>query len=466
MKSAQESSSSSLARMQTLYQRSRRFVLRDIWLIDPATFPSGKGFLVRQLQVVVIVARGFFQDQCLLRASALTYTTMLSLVPMLAFMFAFLKGLGVQNLLEPLLLNRLSIGSEQTVRLIIDFVNNIKIGTLGAIGLGSLLLTTLLQLGTVEHSLNEIWGVREGRTLLRKITDYISVMVIAPVALFLAIAVTAALRNQTLVTFLLEKRIIGDAVVLIFTLLPYAAVWLALTFVYIFIPNTRVRFVPALIGGIVAGTLWQFAQWVYIEFQVGMTKYNAIYGAFAQLPVLMFWLYVSWAIVLLGAEMTFAFQNASTYAFERVTPFTSFQVKEQLALTFYFELVRAFAQDTGPWSALAFARQHRIPIRLMRELLSTMAEEKLIIEAAGKPEHYVPGRDPSTITPWHILHALRHHGDPTMQDLIEWHDSRVTTLLHQVQEAEHQVAGSRNVMQWLTEKAPASEAEPLDVAQT
>ncbi len=458
MNSPQETPSSLLARLLALYRRGRQFLVRDIWLSDLATFSAGTSFVVRQLQVAVIVARGFFQDQCLLRASALTYTTMLALIPMLAFMFAFLKGLGVQNLLEPLLLERLPLGSEETVRLMLDFVENVDVGTLGAIGLGSLLLTTLLQLGTVEHSLNAIWGVVEGRTLPRKLTDYASVLVIAPLALFLALAITAALRNQTLVAFLLEQRLIGDALLVVFDLLRYAVIWLALTFVYAYMPNTRVKLVPALVGGIVGGLLWQGAQWAYIEFQVGMAKYNAIYGAFAQLPVLMFWLYVSWAIVLLGAELTFACQNASTYAFERFTALTSFQVKERLAITLAFALVRAFAQGGGPWSAAAFAQEHRVPIRLLRQVLDTLVDEKLIIEAADTPEHYVPGRDPAVLTPWHILHALRHHGDPALHDLLADHDPQATIVLRQVEEAERHAAQARSMAQWVTETTSPREA--------
>jgi membrane protein len=445
-----------LARLRALYLRARTFVIRDLWLLDPAT-SYAKGFVLRPLQVVVIVMRGFFQDQCLLRASALTYTTLLALVPMLAFMFAFLKGLGVQNLLEPLLIDKLSVGSEETVRLIINFVNNIKLGTLGAIGLGSLLLTTLLQLGTVEQSLNAIWGVREGRTLLRKVADYVSVMVIAPMALFLAIGTTAALKNQTLITSLLEKRLIGDAMVLVFTLLPFVAVWGAFIFAYTFVPNTRVKIVPAIIGGVLAGTLWQFAQWAYLAFQVGMARYNAIYGAFAQLPLLMFWLYISWVITLLGAEVSFACQNAATYRLERFTSLTSFYVREWLATALYFSLTRTFVEGTGPWSALAFAQHHRIPVRLIREILGTMVDEKLVVEAADAREHYVPGRDPSTITPWDILHTLRHHGDTAMEDLIELRDSRATTLLMQVQDAAQRAAGTRSISQWLAEQDPTSE---------
>ena len=256
--------------LYALYAWGRTFLLRDIWLIDPAATSPTRALVLRPLQVVLIVLRGFFWDhQCLLRSSALTYTTLLALVPMLAFMFAFLKGLGVQNMLEPWLIDKLSVGSADTIHLIIDYVNNIKVGTLGAIGLGSLLFSTILQLRTVEHTLNEIWGVRAGRPLLRQISDYVSVMVIAPVLLLLAITVNAALRNQVVVALLLKLPYIEDALVLMLT---YVAVWGVFTFSYAFIPNTRVRLVPALLGGVVAGTLWHLTQRAYIDFQVGVSE--------------------------------------------------------------------------------------------------------------------------------------------------------------------------------------------------
>jgi membrane protein len=407
------------------------------------------------VQVVLIVLRGFFgEHQCLLRSSALTYTTLLALVPMLAFMFAFLKGLGVQNMLEPWLIDKLSAGSEDTVRLIIDYVNNVKVGTLGVIGLGSLLFSTILQLRTVEHTLNEIWGVRTGRPLLRQISDYVSVMVIAPVLLLLATTVNAALRNQV-VALLLKQPYIEDALVLMLT---YVAVWGVFTFSYAFIPNTRVRFVPALIGGVVAGTLWQLAQRVYIDFQIGVVKYHAIYGAFAQLPLLMIWLYISWVIVLLGAELTFACQHVAVYPLGRFAPFTNFYVREWLASAIYFSLARAFTKGTGSWSAVAFAQQYRIPMRLVREVIQSLQHERLIVEDAAIPEHYVPGYDLATITPWHILCALRHQGNTLVEELVALGDTRAARLMEQVEAAAQQVAGARSVAQWLTEKAPLNEA--------
>ncbi len=457
MHSQQETPSSFLDRVQAVYERVRQFLVRDIWLLDLSAVSAGKSVVLRQLQIGVIVARGFVHDQCLLRASALTYTTMLGLIPMLAFMFAFLKGLGVQNVLEPLLKERLPIGSEETLELILNFVGKIHVGTLGTIGLASLLLTTLLQLGTVEQALNVIWGVTEGRKFARKLTDYLSVLIIAPLLLFLAMAITAALRNQAVIAWLMQQYIIGDALLVVFSLLRYAVVWIALTFVYAYMPNTSVKIIPALIGGIVAGSLWQGAQWAYIEFQVGMARYNAIYGAFAQLPVLMFWLYVSWAIVLMGAELAFAWQNAATYRFERFTPFTSVHVKERVALTLSFALVRAFTQDGTPWSAEDFGRQHRVPIRLLREVLETLTDAGLIVEALGAPGHYVPGRDPATVTPWQILRAIRQHGDPAMDNLLAEHDSQAVQVLQHIEDAEQHAAQSRSLTQCVSKTATTPE---------
>ena len=444
-----------VAALHTLYAWGRRFILRDIWLIDPAATSPTRALVLGPLQVVLIVLRGFFwEHQCLLRSSALTYTTLLALVPMLAFMFAFLKGLGVQNMLEPWLIGRLSVGSEDTVRLIIDYVNNVKVGTLGVIGLGSLLFSTILQLRTVEHTLNEIWGVRTGRPLLRQISDYVSVMVIAPVLLLLAITVNAALRNQVVVALLLKLPYIEDALVLMLT---YVAVWGVFTFSYAFIPNTRVRFMPALIGGVVAGTLWHLTQRVYIDFQVGVVKYHAIYGAFAQLPVLMIWLYISWVIVLLGAELAFACQNVAVYPLERFAPFTNFYMREWLASAIYFSLARAFTEGTGSWSAAAFAQQYRIPMRLVREVIQSLLHAKLVVEDAAIPEHYVPGCDLAAITPWHILCALRHQGNALMEGLVVLGDARAALLMEQVEAATRQMAGARSVAQWLAEKEPVNE---------
>jgi len=447
-----------------LYRRVRLSVESDVWRADlAATFRLGTVW-VYPLRVLLIAIRGFlFEHQCLLRASALTYNTLLSLVPMVAFMLAFLKGLGVHNLLEPLLYNVLSTGSEDTVRMLINFASKIEVRTLGGIGLATLVLTTVLQVGNVERALNEIWGVRTERPLMRKIADYASVLVLGPVALLLAIGINTRLHNPAFVSDWLGVRVIGEAVTffstVLSTVLPYVALWLVFAFLYAFLPNTRVRVIPALIGGVVGGTLWQIAQWAYIEFQVGLANAQAIYGALAQLPVLMLWLYVSWVMTLIGAEVAYACQHVTTYFPARLVQSASFYVREWLAQALYFALVHAFVKGSGAWSAVAFAQQHHIPWLLLDNTLEPLREAGLLVETATMPDHYVPGRDPATITPWHILQALQHHGDQTLAGMITLHDPLTTQVMTRLEEAQQQAAGACSIPQWLAGKDAASKEE-------
>lgn len=447
-----------------LYQRAHFFIRRDIWRADLAAASCWQVVWVYPLRVLLIVGRGFvLEHHGLLHASSLTYTTLLSLVPMLAFMLAFLKGLGVHNVLEPLLYDILSTVSEDTVRIVIHYASNIEARTLGGLGLAMLLVTTVLQVGNFEQSLNDIWGVRTARPWLRKIADYASFLVLGPIALLLATSINTRLHSPTFLTNWLHMHGLGEAVTLFSTLLstvlPYIALWLVFAFFYAFLPNTRVRAVPALIGGVIGGTLWQIAQWVYIALQVGLANAQAIYGALAQLPVLMLWIYVSWVTTLIGAEVAYACQHVTTYFPGRLVQYVSFYVREWLANALYFALVRAFVEGSGTWSAVAFAQQHRIPLRLLHDILEPLREAGLLVETAAMPDHYVPGRDPASITPWHILQALQHYGDQTLAGIITLYDPLTTRLMTQVEEAQQQAAGGRSIPQWLAGKEAAGEDE-------
>ena len=447
-----------------LYQHARLFIGRDIWRADLATTSRRRAVCIYPLRVLLIVGRGFWlEHHGLLHASSLTYNTLLSLVPMLAFMLAFLKSLGVQNLLEPLLFNILSTVSEDTVRMLLNYASNIEVGTLGGIGIATLVLTTVLQVSNVEGVLNEIWGVRTERPMLRKIADYASFLILGPVALLLATSINTRLHSPVFITHWLGMPVLSEAVTLfsavLSTILPYVALWLVFAFFYAFLPNTHVQAIPALIGGVIGGTLWQIAQWAYIALQVGLANAQAIYGALAQLPVLMLWIYVSWVTALIGAEVAYACQHVTTYFPARLVQCASFYVREWLANALYFALVRAFVEGSGAWSAVAFAQQHHIPLRLLNDILEPLLQAGLLVEVATMPDHYVPGRDPAIITPWHILQALQHHGDQTLAGLITLHDPLTTRLMIQVEEAQQQAAGVRSIPQWLAGKDTASEAD-------
>lgn len=450
------------------YQKLRHFIVHDLWILEIAALSVAKRCLLYPLQVVLIALHGFFlEHQCVLRSAALSYTTLLALVPMLAFIFAFLKGLGVQNQLEPWLIEQISPGSQETIRQIIAFVNNVRVGTLGAISLGTLLFSTLLGLRTVEVSLNAIWSVTEEKPLIRKISDYVSVFMLAPVVLVLALSA----GNQPLVEQLLEQRLIGPAIGLLLNLLPAVLIWLTISFFYFFVPSARVRFVPALIGGCIGTVLYHVAKGAYIKFQVLLVRYETIYGALAQLPILMLWLYVSWVIILLGAEITYACQNVSTYPpgwFAATTSRTSWStasayVREWLANTLYFSLLDSFTAGTGPWSAADFAQRHRLPMPLVREVTDILAQARLIVEVADAPEHYVPGRDPSRLTPGHIIQVLRHAGDDAMMQLMQQTTSPATALMEQIEAAMQRVASAHPMPYWLAVKGPVQARDQAEI---
>lgn len=242
----------------------------------------------------------FLDDGGPLRASALTFTTVLSLVPFLAIMFAILKGMGVQKRLEPLILENLAGGNQEVVSRIIQYVDNTNVGTLGALGMVALFFTALSVLSNIEQSFNVIWGVQRGRTIIRKVTDYLSLMIVGPVLLLVSTSLSTTTHLQRVLG---EGGLAETAMPLVFLLIPFLTKALAFSASYVIMPNKRVGFKAATLGGLVAAFCWQWAEWGYINFQIGVARYNAIYGALAQLPVFLVWVYVGWCIVLVGAEI-------------------------------------------------------------------------------------------------------------------------------------------------------------------
>ncbi len=259
--------------------------------------------LRRFIQFALDLYTSFTTHQAPLRASALTYTTVLSLVPFLAIAFSVLKGLGVQNALEPVLLQVAGESSREIIDRVIGYVNNTNVKSLGLIGLVTLMLTVISLLTAIEEAFNSILGVRATRSLQRRFSDYLSVVVVGPLLLMVAFSMTTTLQSQWLVQWLIRHTLFGEAILLPFRLIPYVSVWIAMTFLYSYLPNAKVPFRSALLGGVAAGTVWQFTQWAYFHFQVGVANYNAIYGALAAVPILLVWIYTSWLIVLFGLEL-------------------------------------------------------------------------------------------------------------------------------------------------------------------
>ncbi len=478
------------------------FMTGDLWRIRSRRLSRGRGFLLRLLRVIILAGRGFRDDKCNLRASALTFYSLLAVIPVLAMAFGVARGFGLQEKMEAELRNFLKqalpsapvpaedkgdkgkvtppAGTEkkpappegtgkkpsqpdngasfepldegqdgkgrdepagttsappapaegeappggdtasQVAYHIIRFANNLlqksQQGWIAGIGVLILFYTVIKVLGQIEHSFNDIWGIRKSRPLSRKLADYLVAMLVGPLLFMVAISVTALATDQA--TALLQKsatlsKYLGPAVLMGTKLLPWAVVWMLFTFVYVFMPNTKVRFSSALIAGVVAGSVYQIVNWAYVQFQIGVFNYSKIYGSLAALPLLLVWLQVSWLVVLFGAEISFAWQNVETYEFESDCLAVSQKFKRLLSLRVAHLLVKNFQAEKAPLTAAEVSHQLEIPIRLVNEILFELIDCGLVAEAregdSGEVTYQL-ARPPDRFTVKYVADALEERG--------------------------------------------------------
>jgi len=406
------------------------FFEEGLWQADLEGLSRIHRRLFRYLRILSLVVKGFIGNRCLLLASALTYTSLLSLVPLLALMFSILKGLGVQNRLEPILLEKLSAGSEEVVTQIIRYIDQTNVKTLGALGLAGLIATAISVIGNIELALNRIWGVQRTRSLGRKFSDYLSVLLTFPILAVAALGLTSSIQSATLVQSMLQIPGMTYLLLLLAILGPYLLIWIALTFLYSYLPNTAVPLRSAIFGGVIAGTLWQLTQWAYIHFQVGVAKYNAIYGAFAQLPIFLVWLYLSWIVVLLGAVITFAHQNIKTYRKDVVGEPVHYAFREELALKLLFLIGKSFYSGEESWTAEALSHKLDVPIRLVNETLAYFCRVEILMPAAReKDEVYLFAKAPETLRMDDLIESMRNYsGNEMKMSKIEGEETLRKTL--------------------------------------
>jgi membrane protein len=408
------SKGTTVASMENDTKSKKTFPLPGLGLLSKMNPGKNSGVyrgLMRCARIISLLIQDFLDHRCLLWASALSFATILSIVPFLALAFAVLKGLGVHNILEPFILERLTAGSQEVADRIITYINNTKMGSVGAIGLVALIITVISLLGNVEEAFNAIWGVKETRSFGRKFSDYVSVVVSAPILFLAATSISTTLQSQSLVSWLTKTRYIGDFVLSLFQLVPYLSICAALIFLYIFIPNTKVRIGSALLGGILAGVIWQMAQWGYIHFQVGVSKYNAIYGTLSALPVFMVWMYTSWIIILFGVEIVCAHQNRSTYLNESHCTSLNYAEREIISLVLIVASARSYYRDEAPWTCDRYVAETGLPAKVVKELLAQLVEQKYLAATGGDDPAYIPVRAPEHMYISEIMEDLKNYGE-------------------------------------------------------
>jgi membrane protein len=362
--------------------------------------------------------RGFSLDKIQLRASALTFYSLLSVVPVFAMLFGIAKGFGFEKSLRKHLLANLE-GQEEVFEWILSFsdvmLEKTKGSVIAGIGIVVLLWAIIRVLGNIESSFNHVWGIKKTRPLGRKVTDYLSIMLICPILFVLSSAVTVVISGQVemIVQRIAILGLISPAITLTLKLLPYCVIWTLFTFVFIFLPNTKVNFSSGVLAGILAGTLYQLFQYAYISSQIYVAKYNAIYGSFAALPLFILWLQISWLIVLFGAEISFAHQNVDTYEFEPDCLNLSHSYKRLLTLRIVNLLVKSFYQRDEPWNEAQISHKLEIPIRLVRQILFDLVRAGLVSEInvnGGNETAFQPALDPESMTIKYVIDAVENFG--------------------------------------------------------
>jgi membrane protein len=399
-------------------QKTTNFIKNDVWRIRRAQLSPGKSVFLKFLRILLLSIRGYDEDKCQLRASALTFYSLISIVPVAAMAFGIAKGFGFEKVLEAQLRNKLA-GHEAVLTKVIQFshslLENTRGGLIAGVGLVVLLWAVIKVLGQIEYSFNDIWGIKQKRTTGRMFGDYLSLMLICPVILILSSGVTVFITTQ--VSLIVEKfTILGSFSSLIFfllKLLPYTLMGSLFTFLYMFMPNTKVRFSSGLVAGIITGTAFQVVQWAYITFQIGVVQYNAIYGSFAALPLFLAWLQLSWLIVLYGAEISFAYQNVDTYEFEPDVLQASRRIQTLLSLFVTSYLIKNFIRGEKPMTAGEISSQLEIPIRFVNEIIFDLVKSNIVsvAEIEGETERgYQPAIDINSLTIQYVIDAIEKRG--------------------------------------------------------
>jgi membrane protein len=364
------------------------------------------------LKIAVMVWEDFFDNLVKLQAMALAFKTLLSLAPLLAVLFSILKAFGVHNRMEPAMAEALAPlgdkGREITAYLL-GFVDKMSAGALGAVGLVTLFITVLSLMDSIEEALNRIWRVRASRTLARKFSDYLSAILVGPVLVFAAVTITATLQSSSVVRALLSLDALGKGLLTLLRLVPYLTLWGAFTFVYVFIPNTRVRLRSAVVGGLIAAILWQTVGWGFAKFVASSTQYYAIYSSFAILLLFLIWLHIGWVIVLLGAQVAYAHQHIYFFQGDRQLLAQSPAWREKLALQTLHLVGRNFYYGCDPMTVTDLATQLKIPEGIVQEFLELFAESRLVLPV-NDGESYVLGRDPETIGIKDIIDCVKNSG--------------------------------------------------------
>ena len=423
---------------------------------------------IRIMRTILILVQDIVHGQLTLRAMSLVYTTLLSIVPLLALCFSVLKAFGVHNKIQPMLLTFLEpLGEEgkEVAANIVQFIENMNVGVLGAVGLALLLYTAISLMQKIEQSLNYIWHIQNPRRIGERIVRYLSVIMIGPILVFSALGITATVMNHDAMRGMMEIGILDDTVKMMSKLVPYLLVSSFFIFVYMFIPNTQVRFKPALIGGLVSGIAWQSAGWIFATFIASSNNYAAVYSGLAILILFMIWLYLCWLILLFGASVAFYVQHQEYLYFRdkrpRLSERLSNRMRERIALSIMCLIAGKFLDGEPMPSAAEFKRLLGVPVHVLQTVLDALERQEFIVQNGDSPPAYLPARDPSLVTVTQVLNTMKIAGEEHLLSPEKLPAPQpVEQVLNQVQRAVESSVGDISLRDLVTNNIEPLEHHP------
>lgn len=396
--------------------RLKEWLEQKIWERSARGGWRGPAFVA--LQIAYALVRDLTEGNLSLRAMSLVYTTLLSLVPALAITFSVLKGFGVHNQIEPFLMGVLAPlgdqGQEVATR-VIEFVDNMQVGVLGSVGLVMLIYTVVSLIQKIEMAFNAIWNVGQNRSLAARFSGYISILVLGPMLVFSSLGISATVSSSSAMTALSSVPGVGFLLHEAGRLIPYIIIIVAFTLLYRFLPNTQVKWLSALIGGAVAGFLWESVGWAFAAYVVKSNNYSAVYSAFATLILFMIWLYVAWLILLSGCSVAYYHQHPECVVAKRRDLQLSLRGQEHLALAVAAWIAKCFQDGAPPPNSDQLVERYQVPGPTVDAVLNMLEGAGFIRCLEGKRAGYVPARPPETTEAIAVLTAARGSGPGRMR---------------------------------------------------
>ena len=427
-------------------RKIKKFFKDGLWEIEANKLPFYWHYSINLLKIIILAFRGFKKDECPVRSSALTYFSLLSLVPVIAVAFAIAKGFGLEELLEEEIVKNLSSQKEVMDNVLTfskSLLESTKGGLLAVISIGFLLYTVLKLFNHIENAVNTIWNISKSRSFVRKFTDYLSIIIIAPILIVLS--GTSNVYLSTIFKSIAKDgglyEFISPLLIFFMKLLPYLIIWLLFTLMYMIMPNKKVKVIHCIIAGLIAGTAYQLIQFYYINLQIGFSRYNAIYGSFAALPLFLIWVQLSWLVFLFGAEISSALENIRLFGYMKDYKFLSLTKKRLLSILVLKKIITKFSKGEQAPGIQDLSNEIKLPVLYVMYITDELVKADLLVKVLGNNDlttGFQPARDIAGISLAVVIERLDNLGDNKLLIEKDKDFDRVSKLMEEYTELSKQ----------------------------